>query len=481
MCERSPKAEVRNPKETRSAKVEKKGAGKAIRSGGFRPSFGLRDSDLGLLLRARIVLPLSGPMIENGAVRIRGNRIAALGRWGDLARNAGRRVMDLGEVVLLPGLVNAHCHLDYTHMAGEFPPPEVFIDWLKLITSTKAGWSLSDYQQSWASGAQMLVRTGTTTVADVEAVPELLPGMWEATPLRVFSFLEMIGFTGRRTPQEILGEAVRKIRSLASGRRSERQRCCAGLSPHAPYTVAPELLGLSAETARRRGWPLAIHAGESAQEFEMFTRGRGQMFDWLKQSGRDTTDCGRGSPVKHLERCRALNQRLLLIHANYLGWGDAALLGRRRVSVVHCPRSHSYFQHQPFPLRRLLGAGVNICLGTDSLATVHKRRRQLVELNLFEELRTLAARESWLSAKAILQMATRNGARALGMGGRLGEISKGAFADLIAVPVSGSAKGIYEEVLEHRGNVAANMIDGRWAVGPEGAQAELGLEIGKEN
>src|ERR1051325_8759655 len=81
MCERSPKAEVRNPKETRSAKGEKKGAGKAVRSGGFRPSFGLRDSDLGLLLRARIVLPLSGPMIENGAVRIRGNRIAALGRW----------------------------------------------------------------------------------------------------------------------------------------------------------------------------------------------------------------------------------------------------------------------------------------------------------------------------------------------------------------------------------------------------------------
>jgi len=127
-----------------------------------------------LLFRARVVLPVSQPPIREGAVLVSGERIAAVGRWRDLSAHNRRQTIDLGEAVLMPGLVNAHCHLDYTDMAGQFPPPKVFSDWLKLITETKAGWSYSDYAQSWLNGARMLVRTGTTSVADIEAVPELL-------------------------------------------------------------------------------------------------------------------------------------------------------------------------------------------------------------------------------------------------------------------------------------------------------------------
>ena len=131
----------------------------------------------------------------------------------------------------------------------------------------------------------------------------------------------------------------------------------AGLSPHAPYSTVPELLRLSAQTARRRQWRLTTHVAESALEFEMFARGRGEMFDWLQRSGRDMSDCGLGSPVQHLERCGALSERLLAAHANYLGKQDAALLARRKVHVVHCPRCHFYFHHDPFPLRRLAQGG----------------------------------------------------------------------------------------------------------------------------
>src|SRR5512141_2083488 len=113
-----------------------------------------------LLLRARVVLPVSRPPICDGAVLIAGQRIAAVGRWRDLASCSRKETLDLGDTLLMPGLVNAHCHLDYTDMAGQFPPPKVFSDWLKLITETKAGWGYTDYVESWLNGARMLVRTG---------------------------------------------------------------------------------------------------------------------------------------------------------------------------------------------------------------------------------------------------------------------------------------------------------------------------------
>ena len=414
-----------------------------------------------ILLRARLVLPLCQPPICDGAVLVGGNRIVAVGRWRDL--NARRRnpTLDLGEVAMMPGLVNAHCHLDYTSMAGQFPPPKVFSDWLKVITSTKSQWSYSDYAESWLSGARMLVSTGTTTVADVEALPELLPEVWESTPLRVLSLLEMTGIRSRRQPRAIVKEAVERINALG------RSRCWAGLSPHAPYSTLPELLRLSATTARRRKWRLATHVAESTQEFEMFAQGKGDMFDWLKRSERDMSDCGLGSPVEHLERCGALGENLLAVHVNYLGAKDAALLGKRKVNVVHCPRSHSYFQHEPFPLRELIRARVNICIGTDSLASVYKARKEHVELNMFDEMREMAAIHPSLRPKNILEMATINGARALGRAGEIGQFSPRSFADVIAVPFAGKTADIYDAFLHHKGNVAASMIDGQWAMPPE--------------
>jgi cytosine/adenosine deaminase-related metal-dependent hydrolase len=142
-----------------------------------------------MILRARTILPVSRPPIENGAIVISENRIRAVGAWPDLQPHATGEIFDLGEVILLPGLVNAHCHLDYTGMAGQLPPPQTFTDWIPLIIAAKTAWDFSEYARSWLDGAQMLLRTGTTTVADIEAMPDLLPELWDAIPLRVFSFL----------------------------------------------------------------------------------------------------------------------------------------------------------------------------------------------------------------------------------------------------------------------------------------------------
>lgn len=413
-----------------------------------------------MILRARVILPITQPPILDGAIWIYRDRIRSIGRARDFPKRRSDQSVDLGDVVLLPGFINAHCHLDYTNMAGQFAPPRLFTDWLKLITTTKSQWTTDDYLSSWQKGAGMLLRTGTTTVGDIEAVPELLPRVWKDTPLRIISFLEMIGLTPRRPPAQVVAEALKTMESLAG------ERCQVGLSPHAPYTAAPGLFIESVRLARRKHCLLCTHVAESKTEFAMFSEGKGEMFDWLRRSGRDMTDCGHGSPVQHLERLGVLRQNLLATHVNYLARGDAALLAKRRVTVVHCPRSHSYFSHDSFPLRRLLNAGVNICLGTDSLASVIKLPRQDIELDMLSEMRVLADRQPWLSAHALLRMCTVNAAHALGKPTSLGRLAPGACADLIALPFSGKAVRLEENILQHKGPVSASMIGGTWAIAP---------------
>ena len=411
------------------------------------------------ILRARLVMPIAAAPIRDGAVCLSGNQIVSVGRWRDV-KAVRARVQDLGEKILLPGLVNAHCHLDYTGMAGQLPPPRSFVDWLQFITTNKSGWFYSEFAEAWIAGAKMLLNTGSTTVGDIEMIPDLLPEVWSATPLRIFSFLEMTGVRSRRPPPEIIQEALDKIAATPGGRGRM------GFSPHAPYSTTPELLRLAGEISRRQNLRLVTHVAESVDEFEMYSHGKGRMFTWLSRGGRDMSDCGHGSPVQHLERHGLLGSNLLAVHVNYLVPGDAALLAKHQVSIVHCPRSHAYFKHRPFPLAELAKAGLNICLGTDSLASVHQARKQKVELSLFDEMRELAAINPTLKPETILQMATVNGAIALGMKGKIGELAPGALADLIAIPYAGKTAEAASAVVHHRGHVAASMIDGQWAIAP---------------
>jgi aminodeoxyfutalosine deaminase len=305
----------------------------------------------------------------------------------------------------------------------------------------------------------MLLRSGTTTVADIEAAPELLPEVWDATPLRIFSYLELTGVRSRRDPVQILDEALEKIESLP------HSRCAAALSPHAPYSTSPELLRLCAQTARERKMRLSVHVAESEQEFEMFAHSRGEMFDWMKRNGRDNSDCGLGSPLQHLERAGLVGKNLIAIHANYLEEADFELLAERKASIVHCPRSHAYFQHRKFPVEKLLAAGVNVCLGTDSLATTTQTDRQELELNMFKEMQAFRRANPSLSSNTILKMATVNGAQAMGLSGKAGELSANAFADLITIPFCGKISEAEEAVL-NSAHVSASMIGGAWAIPP---------------
>jgi len=411
-----------------------------------------------MILRAKAVFPISAPPIPDGAVFVAGRKIQAVTPWKNLRPHLREKALDLGEVLLLPGLVNAHAHLDYTDMAGELSPPKTFTDWIAAITVAKSAWGYSEYARSWLRGAHQLLKSGVTTVGDIEAMPDLLPEVWDATPLRVFSFLEMTGIKSRRPARAVLREAVATIESLHHARNR------AWLSPHAPYSTLPELLQRTARLAQKRNWRVSIHVAESEQEFDMFQHACGVMHDWLKRNERDLSDCGHGSPVAHLARQKLLGENVLAIHVNCLARGDATLLAKNRTSVVHCPRSHDYFKHPPFQLARLAGAGVNVCLGTDSLATVRKSGKIQPVLDLFAEMRALADRDKTVAPASILDMVTVNGARALGLAGKIGELAPGAFADLIAIPYAGKSSDLAETVLQHTGAVSASMIEGRWAI-----------------
>jgi len=413
-----------------------------------------------LLLRARAVLPVAAAPVDDGAVLVHGNRIAAVGRFADVRQEAaGVRPVDLGEAALIPGLINAHCHLDYTEMTG-LPSPKYFSDWIKSLLTLKAAASYTDYAAAWLRGAQMLARNGVTTVGDIEAVPELLPDVLHSTPLRVLSFLEMTGVKSRRDPAAILGEATDRIALLPAG------RCWGGLSPHALYSTSPALLQASGVAASERGWRVTAHLAESAEEAEMYASASGPLYDWSKGQ-RDMSDCGGTTCVKQAARCGLLGENFLGAHCNYISEEDAALLGRHKASVAHCPRSHAYFGHAPFPMDKLVKHNVNVCLGTDSLASVSKLGDAPLELSLFAEMRLFAARHAEIAPAKVLEMATVNAARALGRSGELGELTSGALADVVAVPADAKMADLPEAVAHHAGPAAAVMIDGRWVVPPK--------------
>lgn len=404
---------------------------------------------------------------------MQGNRIAWCGSWADRPTDTGKAgaTLDLGDHLLMPGLINAHCHLDYTGMAGHLPPPRLFTDWVKALVALKASWTEREFAESWRQGAAMLVRSGTTTVADVEAMPELLPAAWQATPLRVFSFRELIHLKPDPGAGDLVRQASSHLASLpgATGR--------VGLSPHAPYSTTADLLEAAADSARRHHWRLMTHVAESEEEFEMFMYRHGPMFEWLKNQ-RDMADCGLGSPIQHLERRGYLDDNLIAVHVNHLWRQDSGLLGRNQVSVVHCPRSHDYFRHLKFPREELLSAGVNICLGTDSLASVRPAGPEPIALDMFAEMQALQAGSPALSPESILRMATVNAAKALGRENDLGWLGPGAIADLIALPFTGPVADPYAAAIHHRGPVAASLIDGEWAVPPPLIAASQSFQTG---
>lgn len=403
-----------------------------------------------MILRARMVAPVTGAPIADGAVVVTGNTITAVGPFAEIRAAHSGDVTDLGERVLMPGLVNAHCHLDYTMMRRAIQPQRSFTEWIGRINALKRSLGSDDYRAAIGRGFSELQRWGTTTVANIESFPEVLNEV-PASPLRTWWFLEMIDVR-HQIPSDEVSNGM-----LAFFEPSKARRGGFGLSPHAPYTASGPLYEVVSETSAKLGMPVMTHVAESREEWEMFRHARGELYEFMLRLGRWMQDCHHArTPLKHIFHHSALGANWILAHMNELDDEDLTLLAsiprHERPSIVHCPGSHRYFRHAPFRLAKLLGLRMNICIGTDSLASTHS-------LSMFDEMRILADGEQWLNPADVVAMATLNGARALNL--NAGKIEPGALADLIAIPHDATMRDVHASVIANRQPVAWMMIDGQ--------------------
>jgi len=303
------------------------------------------------------------------------------------------------------------------------------------------------------AGAWMLIQTGCGTVANIESIPGMFARLANQTALQVCPFTEIIGYN-----EDDACEALELARRELSC--NEPLALVAGISPHAPYTTTPESLSALAGLADELNVPTAIHVSESMDEWRMFTDSGGALFDSMRALGRPSSDCGLGTPVEHVSRSQGLAKRTLVIHANQLGESDYGLLAKPGVSVVHCPGSHAWFGHERFEYERLAKAGVNICLGTDSLAS-SGGNGSAQGLTMFNEMKRFSNQYPEVSSDEIIGMATWNGAAALGLRDVLGQLIEGAFANLAIIPLTNPLADVSDLIVNHAGPVGSLMIAGK--------------------
>ena len=445
-----------------------------------------------MIIRARTVVTMDEPPIENGAVVVSRNRIddspsgsspsraarlcraapagsvVDVGKFDELkTRNAGQ-IVDLGEQALLPGLINTHCHLDYTCLRGKIPPQKTFTDWIRAINAEKARLSSGDYLSSINEGFAEAKRFGTTTVANLTAFPDLVPEIHAS--IRTWWYAELIDVRAPERANEIVDLVRHRTDSLRRAIESLKPAPNWGLAPHALFTASKNLYERCEEIARRENVLLTTHLAESREEMEMFRDASGPLYEFLNGIGRPMDDCGNETPLERfldlIDRGGSPNRpQAIEVNRPYLPWivahlnelteSDFELLenAKGQFHVVHCPRSHGYFKHNQFPFKRLHSLGFNICLGTDSLASNEN-------LSLFAEMRVFQRSEPGISPDEILKMATVNPAMALHQENMIGRIRPGFCADLIAIHC-GRGPNLFEEIVGFDGEVDWIMVNGK--------------------
>ena len=369
--------------------------------------------------RARYVFPVTAPPLADGVVTVEGGQIIAVGR-----RAVGCTAIELGNVALLPGLVNPHTHLEFSDLTaplGESRMP--FPRWVPLVIEWRA--AQPPGKSAVPTGLNESVRAGVTTLGEI-ATPGWSPAALENQPLRTTVFLEAIGLARDQFEPKV-------AEARAHLRRAAGQHCWrAGLGPHAPYTVRPELFERLVALAAEADVPVAFHLAESREELELLATGDGLFRDVLAELGFwDPTAIPRGTrPLEYLRRLAESGARALVIHANYLEDDEIGLLAAHadRLTVVYCPRTHAFFGHPRHPLPKLLAAGASVAVGTDS-------RASNPDLSVWQELRFVARRFPELPGEAVLRLGTISAARALGEGGESGSLEIGKRADLAIVPL----------------------------------------------
>jgi 5-methylthioadenosine/S-adenosylhomocysteine deaminase len=390
------------------------------------------------IFKANYVLPIAGAPIEGGAIAVEGERIVAVGTASTLAGSfPGAEIEDFGEAAILPGFVNCHSHLEITSMRGALDDVEGdFSSWLLKLNEIREGLSDDDIRASALAGATEGARAGVTCFGDIGRYAVAGFEALKRVGLRGIIFQETEFSVEDHTADDDLRKLIDKFESLAS---SQTDLVKVGISPHSPYTVSPRLFQLIAGFAIENNVKLTVHAGESADESDLLQRGTG-LFTGIYKKYNVEWKSPLCSSVEYLDRLGVLRARPLLAHCVTVSPGDIGLIAVSGSSIAHCPKSNAKFGHGFAPFEACLDAGINVGLGSDSVASNNV-------CDLLEESRfaALAARNRegsrrFITAAEMLRTATLGGATALGLDTRIGTLEPGKQADLAVVSLAEPAQ-----------------------------------------
>lgn len=358
------------------------------------------------------------------------------------------------DAILVPGFVNAHCHLDLS-FDPEDPGLEIpFSDWLLSVKDLRDEVGEEGLEEAARRGVQQSLQAGTTTLVDYDPAGASLSALADS-PLRRLILREVISFSPN--PTEILPNLTEFLGGVGDASRELR-----GIAPHAPYTVHPKLLPELIAHARALGVPWSTHIAEQPWESDFLERGEGEFAEFLARVGIDLERFGvpGARAVELLARSGGLSPDgtatdSLLVHANYVTPEEIATIATSGASIVFCPRSHTWFGHSAHPLPDLIAAGVPVAIGTDSLYSNGK-------LSILEELRELYHFTLDLPAELVLTLGTTKGHQALGNHFGTGRLTPDQPADFVAIPVNSStAENTLPTLLESTDTPQATFIAGQ--------------------
>jgi len=381
---------------------------------------------------------MSSPPIRGGVVSVERDLIVGVNDSAD------GEVTDLGSVAILPGLVNAHTHLELSWMRGQVPPGGSMPAWASKLMALRRSVS-HEPPEPIVDAIREARQSGTCLVGDVTNTFATYEPLLDSE-LSAALFRELLGFSAP-DPQAIVRAAEEQIAAL-----TPVAWLRPSIVPHAPYSVSPALLRAIAEATRGR--PLSVHLGESQQEVEFLRDGTGEWRTLLESLGVwnpawTAPGCG---PVDYLDRLGMVNEQLIAVHGVRFTDEELARLAAARATVVACPRSNRWTGAGTPPIERFYASGVRVAIGTDSLASVE-------DLNLFAEMAAVRRLAPSVPARRILESATLAGAEALGFSSELGSIEPGKRAQLIAVQMPSHVTDVEEYLLTGIEPAAVRWLD----------------------
>ncbi|MBI85283.1 MAG: hypothetical protein CMJ81_18980 [Planctomycetaceae bacterium] len=374
--------------------------------------------------KARFIFPVDRAPIAEGVLSVEGHHIT------QVARRTKSAVWDLGNVAILPALVNVHTHLEFSHLPQPLGNPGMcFADWVRAVLANRQE-ATGPEQSGRLSGPSPVVRglseslqTGSVTLGEVANTAWNEKDFEQVCPTGTI-FFELIGLSETR-----IQELISTVLELIAAAKQAPTRWQIGFSPHAPYTASGSLITQVAKLAAIHKFSLAMHLAETRAEIDFLREGRGPLRELLEERGVWNSTCFQ-HPLRALDYLKILAEapRALIVHGNYLDQEELQFLAKHSetMTLVYCPRTHAYFGHSPYPLFQALQSGVHVALGTDSNASNP-------DLNLLTDMRFARQQHPAVTGDQILRMGTLHGAQALSAADRLGSLSVGKRASWIAV------------------------------------------------